>query len=83
MKSTSTRGFFIKKPIKLDNFRAVGVKKLVEDKSWESTITNTPRFVTKVVHEFCANLSDNIVVQGKPSLKKCLLGTISISFPLE
>ena len=29
-----------------------------------------PRFVTKVVHEFYANLSDNIVVEGEDQYKK-------------
>ena len=41
------------------------MQKLIKDRGWESTISNIPRFVTKVVHEFYANLSDNIVVQGQ------------------
>ena len=52
--------------MKLDSFRVVGVHKLVEGRGWKSTITNIPRFITKVVvHEFYTNLSENIVVQGK------------------
>ena len=62
-----TRGFILERPMKLDSFRAMGVQKIVEDRGWESTITNILRFVTKVVHEFYANLSDNIVVKVKPS----------------
>ena len=56
--------------MKLDSFRALGVQKLMDDKSWKSTITNIPRFVTKVVHEFYANLSDNMVVQGDSQFEK-------------
>ena len=59
-----TCGFILERPIKLDNFRALGVQKLVEDRGWESTVSNTPRFVPKVVHEFYINRSDNINVQG-------------------
>ena len=40
--------------MKFDNFRAVKVQKIVEDRGWGSTISNIPRFVTKVVHEFYA-----------------------------
>ena len=57
-----TRGFILERPMKLDNFRATRVQKLVEDRGWGFTISNIPRFVTKVVDEFYANLSDNIVV---------------------
>ena len=60
-----TSGFILERPIKLDSFRALGVQKLVEDRSWESIVTNIPRFITKVVQEFYANLSDNIIVQGE------------------
>ena len=78
-----TRGFILQRPIKKDSFRALGVQTLTEDRGWKSTINNIPRFVTKVVHEFYANLSDNIVVQGEPQFEKCLLGAMSMSFPLE
>ena len=65
-----TRGFILERPMKLDSFRAVGVQKIVEDKGWVSTISNVPRFVTKVVHKFYANLIDNIVVQGEDQFEK-------------
>ena len=45
-----TRGFILERPMELDSFRVVGVQKIVEDRGWESTITYTPRFVTKVVN---------------------------------
>ena len=35
-----------------------------------STISNIPRFITKVVHEFHANLSDNILVKGEEQFEK-------------
>ena len=65
-----TRGFILERPIRLDSFRALGVQKLIENRSWESAISNIPRFITKVVHESYANLSDNIVVQGKAQFEK-------------
>ena len=70
LKNISPRGFIIERPIKLDNFRALSVQKLIDDRGWESTISNIPRFVTKVVHKFYANLGDNIVVQGEPQFEK-------------
>ena len=48
----------------------MGIQKLIEDRGWESTISNIPRFIAKVVHEFYANLSDYIVVQGEPQFEK-------------
>ena len=65
-----TCGFILERPIKLNSFKALGVQKLVEDRRWESTIDYIPRFVTKVVHEFYANLSDNINVQREPQFEK-------------
>ena len=65
-----THGFILETPIKLESFKALGLQKLVEDRGWESTISNIPRFVTKVVHKFYANLSDNIPVQGEPQFEK-------------
>ena len=61
-----TLGFIVEKPIKLDSFMALGIQILIEDKGWGFTISNIRRFIIKVVHEFYANLSDNIVVQGEP-----------------
>ena len=65
-----TRGFILERAMKLDSFRVVGVQKIVEDRGWESTISNIPRFVTKVVHKFYANLIDNIIVEGEASFEK-------------
>ena len=65
-----TSGFIVERPIKLNSFRVLSIKKLIEDRGWESTISNIPRFVTKVLHEFYANLSDNIVVQEEPQFEK-------------
>ena len=59
------------------------MQKLIDDKGWGSAISNTPRFVTKVVYKFYANLSDNIVVQRESQFEKILLGAMSMSFPLE
>ena len=59
--------------MKLDSFRVVGVQKIIEDKGWGSTISNIPQFITKVVHEFYANLSDNIVVQDEDQCEKVFL----------
>ena len=78
-----TCGFIFERPIKLESFRALGIQKLIEDKGWESTVSNIPRFVPKVVHEFYVNLNDNIVIQGNHNLRKSLLRVISMSFPLE
>ena len=33
-------------------------------------MSNIPRFVTKVIHEFYANLSDKILVEGEDEFKK-------------
>ena len=68
--------------MKLDSFRAVGVQKLVKDRGWESNITKIPRFVTKVVHEFYDNLSDNIVVQGEAQFEKLFVKGHVYEFPL-
>ena len=65
-----THGFILERPKKLDSFRVVGVQKIVEDRGWVSTISNIPRFITKDVHEFYANLSDNIVVQGETQFER-------------
>ena len=65
-----TRGFILERPIKLDSFRALGMQKLIKDRAQESTISNIPKFVTKVVQEFYANLSNNIVVEGEPQFEK-------------
>ena len=43
---------------------------MIEDRGWGSTINNIPRYVTKVVHEFYANLSDNITVPGESQFEK-------------
>ena len=45
--------------------RAPGVQKIIEERGWESTVSNVPRFVTKVVNEYYANLNDNIAVPGE------------------
>ena len=42
----------------------------MDKRGWGPTISNIPRFVTKVVHEFYANLSDNIVVEGEDQYEK-------------
>ena len=60
-----TSGFILKRPMKLESFRAVGVGKIVSERGWGSTILNISRFVTKIVHKFYANL-------GRTNLKKCL-----------
>ena len=78
-----THGFIDEKTMKIESFRSLGVQRLIEDRSWMSTISNIPRFVTKVVYEFYANLSNNIVVQRDPQCEKSLLGVMSMSFPLE
>ena len=41
----------------------MGLQKIVDERGWGSTVSNIPIFITKVVHEFYANLSDNIVVE--------------------
>ena len=51
--------------MKLESFWPLGVERIVCEKGWESIVSNIPRFVTKVIHEFYANLSDNIVVEGE------------------
>ena len=56
--------------MKLESFRAVGVQKIVDERGWVSIVSNIPRFVTKVVHEFYANFSDNIVVEGEDQYEK-------------
>ena len=78
-----THGFITEKTIKIESFRSLGVQKLIKDIGWVSTVSNIPRFVTKVVHEFYANLSDNIAVQGETQCEKSLLGAMSMSFPLK
>ena len=46
------------------------MQKLIKNKGWGSTIRNIPRYVTKAVHEFYANLSDNIVVPSESQFEK-------------
>ena len=60
--------------MKLESFRVVGVQKIVDEKGWDSTMSNIPRFVTKVVHEFFyANFSDNIVIEGEDQFEKAFV----------
>ena len=56
--------------MKLESFRAVGVETIMCERGWESIVSNIPRFVTKVVHEFYANLSDNILVEEEDQCEK-------------
>ena len=65
-----TRGFILRRPMKLESFRAIRVQKIVDERGWGSTVSNIPRFVTKVVHEFYANLNDNIVIEGEEQFEK-------------
>ena len=65
-----TQGFFLERPMKLESFRSVGVERIVCERGWEFTISNIPRFVTKVIHEYYANLSDNIVVEREDVYEK-------------
>ena len=64
-----TRGFIVKRPMKLESFRVVEVERIVCE-NWESTVSNIPRFVTKVIHEFYANLSDEMLVEGEEQFEK-------------
>ena len=70
LRNTSPREFIVERPMKLESFGAVGVEKIVCERGWESTVSNIPKFVTKVVHEFYANLSDNILVEGEDEFEK-------------
>lgn len=47
-----------------------GVQKIIKDRGWLSMMSNIPKFVSKAMHEFYANLTENICVLGKKSLKK-------------
>ena len=49
------------------------MKRLWRIGGWGSAIFNIFQFVTKVVHEFYANLSDNIVVQGEDQFEKVVV----------
>ena len=42
----------------------------MSERGWGSTVLNIPYFVTKVVHEFYANVSDNILVEGEEQFEK-------------
>ena len=65
-----TRGFVVERPMKLESFRAMGVERIICERGWESTISNIPRFVSKVIHEFYANLSDEMLVEGEEQFEK-------------
>ena len=56
--------------MKLESFRAVKVERIVCERGWESTVSNIPRFVTKAIHEFYANLNDNMLVEGEEQFEK-------------
>ena len=56
--------------MKLESFRAVGVERIVCERGWESTMSNIPRFVTKFIHEFYANLSEEMLVKGEEQFVK-------------
>ena len=56
--------------MKLESFRAVGVERIIYERGWESTISNIPRFFTKVIHEFFTNLSDKILVEREDEFGK-------------
>ena len=59
--------------MKLEPFRAMRVERIVCERGWASTISNIPRFVTKVIHEFHANLSDDMLVDGEEQFEKVLV----------
>ena len=69
LKSISPVGSSLK-AMKLGSFRAVGVQKIMDERGWGSIVSNIPRFITQVVHEFYANFSDNIVVEGEDQFEK-------------
>ena len=48
----------------------MGVERIVCERGWESIVSNIPRFVTKVIHEFYANLSDDMLVEGEEQFEK-------------
>ena len=78
-----TRGFVPERNIKLESFRDTGVQKIIEERGWESTISNVPRFMAKLVYELYANLNDNIADPGKREFERVMLeGTFTI-FLLE
>ena len=43
-------------------------------------MTNIPRFVTKVIHKFYTNLSDNIVVKGESEFEKVFMRGLVYDF---
>ena len=62
--------------MKLESFRGVGVEQIIVERGWESIVTNIHRFVTKVIHEFYANLSDNIVVKRENEFEKVIVKAV-------
>ena len=51
----------------------MGVEQIMCERGWESTVSNNPRFVTKMSHEFYANLSDKIEIEGVDEFEKVVV----------
>ena len=68
--------------MKLESFSVVGVENVVCERGWESTVSNIPHFVTKVVNEFYENLSDNTLVEGEEKFEKVFVRGHVLTFLL-
>ena len=77
-----TRGFILERPMKLESFRAVGVQKIVDERGWESTMSNIPYFVTKWYMSFMPISVTILLFRGRNNLRRCLLGDMFTNFLL-
>ena len=69
-KNYSTRGFIVERNINMETFRTIGVQKIIEDREWIHTISDVKDFISSVIHEFYANLSENIDVAKSLKFEK-------------
>ena len=69
-KNYSTCGFIVKRNINMETFRTIGVQKFIEDKKWIHTVFYVKGLIPSVVHEFYANLFENVDVANSLEFEK-------------
>ena len=65
-KNYSAQGFIVEE----ETFRTIGVQKIIEDREWMHTVSDIKGFIRCVIHEFYANLSENINVAESLEFEK-------------
>lgn len=60
MARCDNRPFIAENNMKLESFRPLGIRKIIVDHKWDSTVTNIEEYVPRIMQEFYANLYENV-----------------------